>query len=753
MREQDDALAYPVDQLLAALLAAERASDQAQRDAADRRTKRWLSVVHGVLSGRLRIGSRTPVAGLPAWVTPEVVRGGFATGASAAGGPITDVEKAWAAQLGVPAQRRSVFEAAITPPGLALLGELLEQGRYRIQVPEEGALLTVAWLLAAGDQAGAGRVLTALWPFADQVRLVPRPAAAPVPDPTVVVSSDVYELTEWLGARWPTPQLTAMREALTVWNPFADALLELWLRAGLPDHGPAEPAADWLAEAATLLGRYRTLAQQHQACGKHRNPKENLGILVGALQEACATGRLDARRTGAVRMACAAMVGRRGAPGSDALQHLRQVQHRDGTLPLFKDIAAVLVERLAGHPQDASLADPQALLHPVTADEASTSGVPAGTPIPPNLRRAVLACRSGTIEELLELGLITSAEALAALVPRMVAQTTAQAYPDPVLQRLMAASATAFAARRSLLLVDLQHQVRFEELPWVAAVLPHRQQSATGRQDAHEALLHLTGLTVSHFPGTVLPNRWVSQARALSRVARLDVPWVEELAADIFMGTFSAKYARAATIAADLLEGSLYARYYGIDWAGVRALPQGEQAGQHFGELCRARSGAHEQPRRSVASNGTIIEQAQILTTHNLATLAGPVGFVPADGWDIVALGAFAAVLREVDQATGTSGTLRSVKNAAYAWRQMVFALSMLPAQQCRDAVGRVEAASQAHRGRAGVRLQPAVDGLRAVEAGAAFAPDGTTIWGGRRLLGWTTGPHWLGVPAVSQGV
>jgi hypothetical protein len=152
-----------------------------------------------------------------------------------------------------------------------------------------------------------------------------------------------------------------------------------------------------------------------------------------------------------------------------------------------------------------------------------------------------------------------------------------------------------------------------------------------------------------------------------------------------------------------------------------------------------------------VARNGTIIEQAQILTTHNLATLAGPVGFVPEHGWDAVALGAFAVVLREVDQVAGNGGTLRSVKNAAYAWRQMVFALSMLPAGQCRDAVGRVAAAGDAHRGRAGTRLRPAVEGLRAVEAGAGFAPDGTTIWGGRRLLGWTTEQHWLGSPAAAQ--
>ena len=36
------------------------------------------SVLRGILDGSIVPGSRTPVKGLPAWVTPEVVRGGFA---------------------------------------------------------------------------------------------------------------------------------------------------------------------------------------------------------------------------------------------------------------------------------------------------------------------------------------------------------------------------------------------------------------------------------------------------------------------------------------------------------------------------------------------------------------------------------------------------------------------------------------------------------------------------------------------------
>ncbi|MFF1609995.1 hypothetical protein ACFVYA_19635 [Amycolatopsis sp. NPDC058278] len=41
-------------------------------------------------------------------------------------------------------------------------------------------------------------------------------------------------------------------------------------------------------------------------------------------------------------------------------------------------------------------------------------------------------------------------------------------------------------------------------------------------------------------------------------------------------------------------------------------------------------------------------------------------------------------------------------------------------------------------------RFGPAVTGLAAVVEGARFSADGTLPGGsGRRLPGWTTGPHW----------
>ncbi|NED52077.1 hypothetical protein G3I24_14380, partial [Micromonospora aurantiaca] len=70
------------------------------------------------------------------------------------------------------------------------------------------------------------------------------------------------------------------------------------------------------------------------------------------------------------------------------------------------------------------------------------------------------------------------------------------------------------------------------------------------------------GLTLHAFPGTAIPNPMISQLSALARQAGIKVPLVEELAVDIFMGTFTRKFLAAAKMAGDLLEGTLYARYY-----------------------------------------------------------------------------------------------------------------------------------------------------------------------------------------------
>ncbi|HEX7163923.1 MAG TPA: hypothetical protein VF223_22125 [Trebonia sp.] len=89
---------------------------------------------------------------------------------------------------------------------------------------------------------------------------------------------------------------------------------------------------------------------------------------------------------------------------------------------------------------------------------------------------------------------------------------------------------------------------------------------------------------------------------------------------------------------------------------------------------------------------------------------------------------------------------LQAVKNAAYAWRQAVYFLSLCDHRAQTEALAQLRGHLQA----AGEDLQagfgPAVDGLAHVIAGGRFdnsgrAPQPAT---GRRFLGWATGSHWV---------
>ena len=114
-------------------------------------------------------------------------------------------------------------------------------------------------------------------------------------------------------------------------------------------------------------------------------------------------------------------------------------------------------------------------------------------------------------------------------------------------------------------------------------------------------------------------------------------PLQEHDAADIFIGEFSPKFLEAARRAADLLDRSLYATYYGIDYEDVPKLPDPRSCSRSsrrattrpapsaFVQLCASRAGV---PLGTLdpATNGMIIEQQQILTTQNLAVLFAGLG-------------------------------------------------------------------------------------------------------------------------------
>jgi hypothetical protein len=367
------------------------------------------------------------------------------------------------------------------------------------------------------------------------------------------------------------------------------------------------------------------------------------------------------------------------------------------------------------------------------------------------VRAVVERALAATPEVLIARRVIPSAEVLAELAPRITASAVGLTYPDEALGALMAANYEAFRRRRSLLLLDLEHQVRVDELPWVEAVAPFREQTEAASTSATTSLARLAGLAIDAFPATIMPSPLVSELDILARGAGLDLPLVEELAADIFMGTFSSKFLRAAKLAGRLLEDSLYARYYAIEYAAIEAMDDaaeprrrgGARTSAAFDALCVARAGVST-GGFSVAANGAVIEQVQILTTHNLAALVGPngVGRALALDWPALAGRCFDHVLVLAGRLAGSRRPLRTVKDLAYAWRQMVFFLSLTAYGEQSELASAARERLAAQPAHVADRISPALEGLGAAIAGDVLDANGPPER--RPLFGWTVGEHWL---------
>ena len=307
---------------------------------------------------------------------------------------------------------------------------------------------------------------------------------------------------------------------------------------------------------------------------------------------------------GMIRLILARHIAKRGVPDSEKFRQLRSRQAQQIAGPTFYEVASVVQKRLAAHSPDGGLDSLDAVVQSITGDEAQQYQVPAGTDIPASMRRKLARCVCDAVDALVERKIITSGETLAVVIPQFTSGLRAVSIDDAQLRTLYAAIYRAFRRRRSLLLLNLEKQIRMEELPWVAAIEPFRRQDLSTREVSRRALKEVTMLTLRAFPEAIIPNKLLQELGALAKGAEMNLPLVEELAADIFTGDFSPKFTEAAKRAAELLAGSLYAQYFGIDCAAVRKLPdpkpepkkswfrwQTTNVSNPLVELCIARAG------------------------------------------------------------------------------------------------------------------------------------------------------------------
>lgn len=736
---------YAFGQLERALLRVPADGDKALAKVA-----RWRAVLDGMADGTLAVGSRTPVADTPAWVTLEVAHGGFATGRFLAETGLRDDESAIVSALPPEARGTTPRERLnlwyLTDAGQAELLAALSAGTYRIDLPEDAALMTVAWLFAHDHSALALDVVAELRPLMHRVRLTPRLATSAAPQGTSVHLAEVGEVTASLRRIEVNHRLATMLETLRVWHPLYDRLVELWcdtVDGDLPHLVDDRVTGGWPCRvwpADWSERRARWLADHDAAADGRgtRNPKSNFARLHAALL-ACErdSAALSGRDVGWIRRALANTVTRHGAPGSEPRAGLRATQLAVAARPTYAELAAVLADRLDAFPADAGLPS----VDPVVAD------------MPPHLVAKVTRALEAPVEELVERGVITSGDVLAAVLPQMTSSLMAANIADADLATLYAQAYAAFRRRRGLLLLDLEHQVRFEELPWIGVLEPLRRHRRADAALAARRTLEQTVLLALHaFPQAILPNPLVRELGALAKQANVFMPLVEEVAADIFTGTFTSKWRVAAMIASRTLAGTLYARYYDLplDWA--ESTPRwgrrwGRQTANDFATLCvtRAKEAQVSRSRRSwVAKNGTVLEQSQVLTTHNLAVLVDALELgdqLTALAPDLADRALDWVVNRMSLRPDDHHAALQAVKNSAYAWRQAIFYLSFCDQATQEAAVERLRL--RTIDADVTQQLGPATYGLRRLIGGDRFTPEGTVDSVGRRFLGWSVGPHW----------
>lgn len=758
---------YAAFQIAKALTTSEGHEDAATRERAREKIAKWETVLQNIFNGSVAYGSRTPVADVPAWATLEVVTGGFATGRLLASGPLEEHEKSLLEKLPGDFRqepRRALNAHFLTDDGLADLSRKLQTGCYDVSVPEEGALLVVAWLVENGYREEARELLSELSPQLATLRFYPVPLDQPRRFGSRVHLQDVGSTIDDLQQIRPNRNILAQKEAVEIWAPWYDRMVALFLETVIDSWPCRQYPSGWTTRALGLLDEYAELRQTHTHCGKPDRAKGHFAQLRNYLDQ-CARDpqSLSGRDVGRIRLMLTRYLEKRGEPGSLTCAKARQLQVDHVKGPTFREIANAVLPRLEHYSRTDGLDEVDHLKQPITKDEAAQSGVPEATAIPVSIKRKIERCLNDTVEVLVARHLITSGETLARVLPQMISGLRAAAISDSALRQLYAAIYRAFRRRRSLLLLNLEKQVQIEELPWIAAIDRFRIDDPSNRELSQQALEEVTVLTLTSFPHVILPNKLLRELRALVKAAELKIPLVKEVAADIFMGKFSEKFLESAKMAADLMEGTLYAKYYGIDYSVVRRIPpkkkdldsislwpwrrrSPDDNRDLFAGFCAARAGV-SLDTWDVATRGMIIEQQQIVTTQNLAALFLGLRLVDAlhDQLDEMARQCFVWICRRQQmKAEKWHARLIMLKNTAYAWRQMIFYLALVPKEKLSEFLGWAEDYLEQQPGAFRNRFWPALQGLESVAEGRSLGDIDGLYPNGRQFLGWSKAKHWL---------
>lgn len=781
--------------------------------------RKWSECLFNILHGDITTGSRIPLRDTPVFLTPEVLPGGFASGRLCAGGDLTSFEQELYNEcifntsvsdnyeLSLQRRRESLNHYFLTSNGLARLRDMLHSGLYYCKFPEEGALLAVVWMLERDDIKDALDLVNKIAPFFGQVRFYPQPSPTPVcldlrcslltvqafkrgvSDIQISKGSLSYAVNKLIVDKLAPNYDRLVSLVLATCGRAGDDLLPFAANPSIQMTAAFQSLFRSFDSIQRTYDAFRYLAQRSQEQLKQLGRSRYCGIMLTYAKvfvdtESRITDQCERKAVQNILFQIRDR-SRRGlphawAPGetSDSYEtdigslpqklrdfRLRQRQTTVAEHQLvtrdWKDLTIVRTSNMNADEHD-GVEDVQAVIKPVTGREAAIYGLKHGATVPRSIYRMATRLQRRTLEELVEGNLVPSMEVMATLVDQILGAAQARWQGSTEVRRLYTSIVRAFRLRRSLLLLNYEHQVKLKELPWMNRLEEVRREECAGEyRENNELFCDLVRTCMSRWPNVPIPNKLISALNHMAQdfaVRTEGGTWVgltPELAADIFMGGFTLKWNRHACIARDMLSSSLYGYYYGdaqgktvwdelecVDTTEIEFKPDASQ----FAKICKE----HARSRRLVgyvARNGATIEQSMVLTGHNYPYLVQVLRHYgkafESDELLEICIKCFNKLKRRLRIVLHTKTPwrtrLRITKNVVYGWRQLLILVSCMNNEDIAQFFSRVCSRAEAA---SGCTLQRAAMDAKAIWIWmrTGEAPEHPH----KALYGWQGGQHVL---------
>ncbi|QLY32455.1 hypothetical protein H0264_09480 [Nocardia huaxiensis] len=649
----------------------------------------------------------------------------------------------------------------LTDAGRRELLVRLRAGTYHLVSQEDTAIPLAVLLMEHARPQAAMRLLSSIKWEAHRFAAPAPITGAGRPLDRIAQVATLHKVSWTLSGIRDSHQILVMHTSIRVWHPMYDRLVALWCRTvegGLPHldeslnvHGgrPYQVLTpQWRAECARWLADFDSTRREQPLIGRHARPGGNFQRLYTALRQAMTSDGLSPREIGWVRRVLANTITRSGAPGSEARRSLRARQLRELSGHPTQLMAAILVRRLR-NAADHGCTDLAMLTAPVRPGEDRV--IAPGTPIPGPLLRLAARTLEAPVHELIRDGIIESPEMLAAVLPQLRTRLYAADFADPVQAGLFERCHIALTREGWVTAFDRGKSVWSPPLPVLRAFEELRTDGSNrnpygkgASAAAWDLLRHLILVTLTGFPHQVAPDPLLAEFRALAQRARRRLPLVERIPLEKHAVYFDSTWTESAAKTVHALHDTLYQRYFDLpepdEWAAYTHPGRRHQgpSAEDFRDLCVRRAAEAGLGGSWIARNGAVLEQAQILTAHNLAVL-----FEVADLRAELRHGAPTLVTRVFDAAVQPMHDIGAVWRhnfpdrhpAAEIWRVGVFLLSHCPKDAQQDEVLRL--LQQLDTRHSPAEFQTAVLGLAHIVDGGRFTHGVTPDGSGRRFLGW----------------